>query len=192
MKKQVIKTTVYDNKTGEVLDTVEFEKDVKEQEKFIVYKKHHSFAKTFSYMIPEYSTNMYLGYFFRLIHRLEKYTNAIINKKGDIISIATRDNIIEYLNISEGTFKKFIAESRKIGAISSSRVSSVVGYFINPAYAYNGQGISEALFRMFERDANFISSLTRESIADFKAKTGNDFMEVIKNNFPTIYELKFK
>jgi len=192
MKKQVVKTLVYDSITGEVLNTIEFEKDIVEKKEYIVYKKHHSFAKTFSYMIPEYSTNMYLGYFFRLIHRLEKYTNAIIVKKGDSIEIATRDNIIEYLSISEGTFKKFIAESRKIGAIASTRVSSIVGYFINPAFAYNGSGISETLFRMFERDANFISSLTRESISDFKDKTGSDFMEFIKINFPAIYELKFK
>ena len=52
--------------------------------------------------------------------------------------------------------------------------------------------ISEALFRMFGDDSFFVSSLTRKSLADFKNKTGNDFMEVIKQNFPTIYELKFK
>jgi len=191
-KRQAVKTVVYDDKTGEVFNTIEFEKEVKEKRECILYKKHHSFAKVFSYMSPEYSTNMYLGYFFKLIHRLEKHTNAVIAKRNDLIEIATREDIKEYLDVSEMTFKRFMAESRKIGSIAGVRVASSVGYFINPAYAYNGAGISSALFRMFERDINFISSLTSESIADFKDKTGHDFMKVIKNNFPTIYKLKFK
>ena len=191
-KVQRIESTVFNGDTGEILGNTIIEKDIKENRKYVVFKNNHSFAKTFTYEIPEFSNKMYLAYFFELIHRLEKYTNIIVVKRNGSICSASRSDIKSILDISESTFSRFISEARKSGAMATINVSGIFGYCINPAYAYNGAGIDPMLFRIFENDERFILSLNSQSIADFKEKTGNDYMQVIKEKHPVIYKLKFK
>ena len=106
----------YDSTTGEVL--LEKEYDVKP--KLIMSNTRRKFIKSFIETSPEYSTDAYLGYFFKLTKFLEQNTNRIVKKKtGKWLENQSMSNadIEETLDVSRTTLHRFMTESKARGYI---------------------------------------------------------------------------
>jgi len=111
----------------------------------------------------------YKGYILDLILTLAKHTNEIshISVQGKCRPM-TKDDIIEYLNISESTFYAFLKEMKSLGVIAEVTfdINDIkrTSYVVNPAYTNNGVYLNIFTYRAFETDPTFRSILTQYQI----------------------------
>ena len=184
-KYQILQKDIIDDVSGDLMDSV---KRIRRLNEFVIpFKPCSSFSKVFTGILPVYSVRVYLANFFILIHHIHKDSNIITKKKGDMMTVAHMSDLVKILGISEISVKRFLAESRKNNILVNVNTTSGHGFVINPAYAYNGSGISPYLYLVFEKDYNFINSLTVSQINMYNKRTSSNYYKNIKNNFIDIY-----
>lgn len=174
--------------TGERFNETFKKSNVKIDELMVEFKPNSKFTKIFMMVKPNFSKIVYDGYFMRLIRLLEAHTNILILKKRDRYVIGTADRLAEVIGVSSNSFRKFLTEAKILGVILGASTTSGYGYVVNPAYACNGRSIGTFLYRIFEKDENFIDSLTLNQIKSYNVITKHNYMKNIKHNFPEIYK----
>lgn len=121
------------------------------------------------------------AYFMILAERLKSNTNEIMNQDRNDYRVATFEDIMKILDVSETTLKKFLALMKAKGAIlktsftTSGRVNGKVvkctreAYCINPVYAMRGGYVS---YQLYERFKPFMDP--------YLTKTDKDNFEIIR------------
>lgn len=158
------------------------------ESQIIPYNSNSTFTKVFVNHMPKLSKIVYYGYFNKLLHRVEKYSNVLSVYKNNCITPASAEDLAKFIGVSINSFRKFLTEAKDLNVLVGTITTDGYGYTMNPAYAYNGKGIGVSLYLIFEKDRDFVSSLTINQINTYKQFTGRDYLKNIKFNFPDIYE----
>lgn len=187
---RIIKTekTEYDQQTGVVISQKEYS-NLKDPN-IITFKPNSTFTKVFCAIQPNFSKMVYAGYFFNLIRAVQTSSNLLVVRKqgsnGVRISVGHAEDLAEFIGVSLNSFRKFLTEAKKLGAIIGVTTTDGYGYIVNPAYAYNGEGIDIMLYMIFVKNEAFVNSLTITQITDYNNVTNTNYMENIRHNFPLI------
>lgn len=74
-----------------------------------------------AYQYPNYSVDVYLAYWYKLLHKLEPKSGVLVNDTDKKIPMSLTD-IATYLDTSVMTCKRFIKESVELGIITKNLV----------------------------------------------------------------------
>lgn len=131
---------------------------LREKEKFVkVFASEDSFPKCLK---RKWS---WIGYWLYLLtYHIETYTNLLILKDKDkAIIIDTQKSIANILDVSLKTAEKFLSFCRKNLLIKKG----ILGYYLNPYYGYNGEGIWVETLLLFKESKKLWDALTPNQIA---------------------------
>ena len=152
----------YHPQTGEVYR----EKDFPNDSNLIFSHPGKRFRKMFSNFETDYKTVVFNHYFTVLSKFLEQNTNRLVYRKrvGDqtVHQPLQHADIGRELKTSDRTVFRFLHESRVGGYLIESRIVGIQsGFYMNPLYVLNGNGISVELYLLFEFDKAFQKALTK-------------------------------
>ena len=180
---------IIDLDSGEILKELPESKKKKNQEVTLHKVKDleipwntKMFAKLFiNQELPEYSKDNFILYWLKLSRKLA-YTTNVISKKGkgnDNYTPLTDLDIMEYLDISERTWLRFIKESLDKGVIAKDAIE-VNGfirtqYVLNPIYSFNGSNINYYTFELFKYDKKFNEVINQNQIDIFNMISKHKF-----------------
>lgn len=150
------------------------------------------FAKLFiSQELPDYSKDTFVLYWLKLSKKLAYATNVVsIKGRGNNNYTPMLDTeIIQYLEISESTWFRFIKESMNKGIIAKDTIEvnglTRVQYVLNPIYSFNGSNLNYYTFELFKFDKKFNEVINQNQIDIFnilsKHKLGKDETLLIPN-----------
>lgn len=141
-------------------------KEVKRGESGLIFSgRRRVFTKLYHSIEPEFSKKNYFAYFCRLLYHLEVNTNRIVifhrgyNEPMDFVKI------INHLDISKSVGHDFLKECIERGYIAKAKTyKGKEGYFVNPVYNMNGNGVDPFLFVLFGEEPIFRKLLTEKDM----------------------------
>lgn len=141
--------------------------------------------------LPKYSKESYLVYWLKLSKKVSYGSNVLSNKgrgNGNYTPLSDSE-IIDYLEISESTWFRFIKESMLRGIIAKDtiEVNGVIRtqYVLNPVYCFNGSNLNYYTFELFKFDSQFKRVVNQNQIDIFnflsKHKYNKEDIDLIPN-----------